>query len=300
MTDNDNPEPPVPPPSFRLERPVLPSAPVVFASPHSGRVYPESFLLSSRLDHHAVRRSEDSFVEELFACAPEFGMPLIHAEFPRAFVDANREPYELDPGMFAEPLPDWVNAASPRVAAGLGTIAKIVAGGAEIYRRPLSLDDALKRIRIYYEPYHTALAALVEETRARFGVCLLIDCHSMPSVGTPGGWTAAGNADIVLGDCHGSTCARSVVAEVERTLGDCGLNVRRNKPYAGGYTTRHYARPHLGVHTLQIEINRALYMDESTFRKNAGYARLASRLRLLIAKFGQIGIQELSPSLAAE
>ncbi len=287
-------------PSFRIERPAAQTAPVVLASPHSGRVYPASFLDASQLDRHAVRRSEDAFVEDLFAAAPDFGMPLMHAQFPRAFVDANREPYELDPAMFSEPLPDWINTASPRVAAGLGTVARIVAGGAEIYRRPLRLDDVLDRIRQHYEPYHRALGELVRETRDAFGFCLLVDCHSMPSIGAPGGWAAGGNTDIVLGDCHGSTCARSVVTMVERTLAESGLSVRRNKPYAGGYTTRHYARPHAGVHTLQIEINRALYMDEVALCKNAGFDPLADKLRRLLARLADVGGADLSPSLAAE
>ena len=247
------------------------TVPLVFASPHSGDRYPPAFIDASRLDPLGLRRSEDSFVDALFAAAPDHGAPLLRALFPRAFIDANREPYELDPSMFAEALPSYANTRSSRVAAGLGTIAKVVSSGYEIYRDKLSLAEAMGRIESYYRPYHRTLEALVETTRARFGGCVLIDCHSMPSVGGPMDPDAGhGRADFILGDCFSSSCAEFVAQTVERTLRDRGYRVVRNKPFAGGYTTRHYGRPAEGRHALQIEINRGLTWTRQTSAAMAG------------------------------
>ncbi len=283
--------------TFDVRRPDRVTTPVVFASPHSGCRYSDDFLAASVLDRRAIRRSEDAFIDDIFACATDFGAPLLHAHFPRAYVDANREPFELDPAMFSAPLPDWVNTASPRVAAGLGTVAKIVAGGAEIYAGQLDFNEVNARIRTCYEPYHQALRALIDDAVSTFGCCLLIDCHSMPSMVPAGHQT---QADIVLGDCHGTTCARDISLSAERTLTRLGLSVNRNKPYAGGFTTRNYARPLEGVQTLQIEINRALYMNEATIRPNAGYARLAEHMRILVAHLTSLDPGILAPAWAAE
>src|SRR5215831_21131274 len=164
-----------------LQRPVTRRFPLVLASPHSGSEYPADLLAASRLDPMALRRSEDSFVDELFGAAPQLGVPLLSARFPRAYVDVNREAYELDPGMFADDLPKFVNAGSPRVRMGLGTIARIVASGEEIYAKKLLFAEARRRIEQLYQPYHQALRGLVKETETQFGGCLLVDCHSMPS-----------------------------------------------------------------------------------------------------------------------
>lgn len=287
-------------PGHDILRPEKLLSPVVFASPHSGRCYPADFLEASKLDDKAIRRSEDAFVDELFASAVEFGAPLLRAHFPRAYVDVNREPYELDPDMFHAALPGWVNTTSPRVGAGLGTVAKIVAGGAEIYRGTLDFEEAVRRIETHYKPYHAALQGLIDESIDSFGRCLVIDCHSMPSMALPSANTSFGNPDIVLGDCHGSSCVREITQIAEQTLRDLGLSVQRNKPYAGGYTTRHYARHHAGVQTLQIEINRALYMDEVNICRLQGFDRLAERMRLLIARLSDAAPELLSPPLAAE
>ena len=263
--------------------PAKQSVPVVFASPHSGQNYPAAFVAASRLDPVALRRSEDAFVDELYAAAPEHGAPLLRAHFPRAYVDPNREAYELDPAMFDETLPDFVNTASPRIEAGLGTIAKVVTNGEEIYRDKLSLDEALRRIETFYRPYHRALAQLIDQTRARFGAVLLIDCHSMPSIGGPMDIDRGLNrVDVVLGDRHGAACAPEISDGVAETCEALGLRVTRNQPYAGGFTTVHYGRPEIGVHVLQIEVNRALYMDEVLIRRNDGFADLAGRLTRLI------------------
>ncbi|MDB5314784.1 MAG: N-formylglutamate amidohydrolase [Rhodospirillales bacterium] len=268
------------PQPYTLLRPSPQTMPVIFASAHSGREYPPALLAAARLDAHGLRRSEDSFVEELFGAAPEEGAPLLAARFPRVWCDVNREPWELDPTMFDGPLPHWVNSASVRVGAGLGTIARVVANGEGVYRRKLSFAEAEDRVRSAWQPYHAALSGLIAETRARFGASLLIDCHSMPAHPAHG----AAAPDIVLGDAHGTACAPRATRLFEEVLSDLGYRVRRNDPYAGGYVTRHYGRPREGQHALQIEIARSLYMDEALIERNAGFARLRRDLGTLIAK----------------
>lgn len=256
--------------------------PVVLASPHSGSHYPETFLAQSRLDATALRKSEDTFVDELLIPAARSGAPLLRALFPRAYVDVNREPFELDPRMFAGPLPPYVTTRSPRLAAGLGTIPRIVATGYEIYRDKLDFHEALNRIERCYRPYHAALHALVLETRLRHGQCILVDGHSMPSVNSSASLEPEGQLDIVLGDCHGISCAGWVTATAERVLADRGYTVARNEPYPGGFVTRHYGRPKRGVHALQIEVNRALYMDERHHRRGSFLPILARDLARVV------------------
>jgi N-formylglutamate amidohydrolase len=270
--------------SHEIISPERQTVPLVFASPHSGSDYPADFLAASRLDPVSLRRSEDSFVDELFSAAPKLGAPLIRALFPRAYVDPNREPFELDQSMFADRLPAYANTGSPRVAVGLGTIARVVANGADIYRGKLTAAEGLARIRRHYWPYHRSLQALVEQTRTAFGCCLLVDCHSMPSVGGPMDRDPGRNRmDFVLGDCHGTACAPAVTDAVERSLCDLGYRVARNAPYAGGFVTRHYGKPKAGTHCLQIEINRDLYMDETRIARGPGMSRLARDLQSMIA-----------------
>ena len=264
--------------------------PLVFSSPHSGRDYPAAFLAASKLDALAIRRSEDSFVDELFGHVPQLGAPLLRALFPRAFVDPNREPYELDPAMFTTPLPAFVNRRSPRVAAGLGTIARVVANGSEIYSGKLDFDEANERIERCYRPYHDALEDLIAHTRTMFGTCILIDCHSMPSIGGPMENDAGRRrqVDFILGDAHGRSCARTLTLLVEDKLRGMGYSVVRNTPYSGGFITRNYGRPERGVHALQIEINRALYMDETSFERAEGLASVAADMRDLAAQIAQL------------
>ncbi len=274
----------------RVQRPAMQLAPIIFSSPHSGRIYPAEFLHETRLDMATLRRSEDSFVEELFGSAPALGCPLIHATFPRTWCDVNREPWELDPAMFADPLPAYVNAASPRVGAGLGTIARVVSTGEAIYRRKLTFEEAEARIATCWRPYHEALAGLLAETLHRFGCCLLIDCHSMPSLATAP--TREPPPDVVLGDAHGTSCAPLASRRVEEALSRHGLRVRRNEPYAGGYVTRHYGRPREGVHALQIELSRSLYMDEVRIEPTAGFAGMKALLERVI---GELAAADWSP-----
>ena len=266
-----------PPPPYILIDPAEQTVPLVVASPHSGRDYAAAFIAAARLTPLDLRRSEDSFVEELFSGATRHGAPLLCAQFPRAYCDPNREAWELDPAMFADTLPDWVNTTSPRVGAGLGTIAKVVTSGESIYRTKLRFADAEERVRLCWQPYHDALAGLIERTRQRFGCCLLIDCHSMPA-----GHGRLAGPDFVLGDAHGTACTARVTGLVESVLVDSGYQVRRNDPYAGGYVTRHYGRPREHVHALQIEVARRLYMDEASLAKAAGFPVLQDRLGALI------------------
>ncbi len=274
---------------IEIMAPVAQSVPLVFSSPHSGRDYPAEFLAQSRLDPLTLRRSEDSYVDELFAAAPEHGAPLLRALFPRVFVDPNREAFELDPAMFSDPLPANANTNSPRVVAGLGSIARVVASGEEIYARKLSLAEAEARLDRYWRPYHAALEDLLAASRRRFGHVLLIDCHSMPSVGGPMERDAGDRRlDFVLGDCHGRSCAPALTDRVEAILQADGFRVERNAPYAGGYVTQHYGRPAEGVHTLQIEVNRALYMNEATYERRPGFAALQHAVGRLIEQLAQL------------
>lgn len=266
-------------PPVDIIRPERPTTPLVFSSPHSGNVYPAGFVSASRLDPLMLRRSEDAFVDELFAAAPGAGAPLVRARFPRALIDPNREPYELDPGMFDDDLPDYVNRSSPRVGAGLGTIARIVASGAEIYTGKLAFAEAEARIEQLYRPYHAALATLTDEARDRSGQVWLIDCHSMPAIGGPMDRDPGKRrVDFVLGDAFGTSCAPWLIDWTDSFLRGLGHTVTRNDPFAGGFITRHYGRPAKGCHALQIEINRRLYMDEERIERGPGFAKLVRHL----------------------
>jgi N-formylglutamate amidohydrolase len=268
-------------PPFLVTEPVQQAIPFVFNAPHAGAIYPAAFLASSRLDALALRRSEDAFVDELVEPLVALGAPLMTARFPRAYLDVNREPYELDPRMFEGRLPPFANTRSMRVAGGLGTIPRIVADGQEIYRTRLPVDEALRRIEWLYKPYHRALRTLVTRTARSFGHAVLIDCHSMPSSSISR--EDAAKADIVLGDRYGTSCAGILTDLVDVALRSRGYSVVRNKPYAGGFITEHYGEPALGRHALQIEINRSLYMDERSMAKKPGFARLTADLREVFA-----------------
>ncbi len=284
-------------PPFVVEAPPRQTAAVVFASPHSGAVYPPGFVAAARIDALTLRRSEDAFVDELFSIAPAQGAPLLKALFPRAYVDPNREPWELDPAMFADDLPDWVNTRSTRVHAGLGTIARVVANGAEIYRGKLLFPEARARIEQLYYPYHEALEGLMAQTAASFGHAVLIDCHSMPSVGGPMDRDPGKRrVDFVLGDCHGLSCHPRLTERVRAFLAAKGYAVGLNEPYAGGYCTRHYGRPAEGRHALQIEINRALYMDEAHITQSRNFPTLAAHMAELVGLIARVSTTELAPT----
>ena len=268
---------------------------MVVNSAHSGRDYPARFLAMARLDPLSIRQSEDAYIDEIFSRAPHMGAPMLRAHFPRAYLDVNREPFELDPQMFRDSLPAHCNAASPRVVAGLGTLARIVAENKPIYRDQLSLDDALMRIEGIYKPYHAALQKLLGETLDQFGVALLIDCHSMPRLSRTGDRMPP---DIVLGDRYGTTCAPAVIETAEAVFAGAGFRVARNRPYAGGHTARAYGRPQRGVHALQIEISRHLYMNETTLARHEGYELITAVANRLVAALMSLDLSA-EPDLAA-
>ncbi len=282
-------------PPFELLSPADAFGPVVYASPHSGDYYPSDFIEAARIDLATLRCSEDSHVDELFVSALEHGAPLLKACYGRAYLDPNREPWELDPAMFQTPLPAHVNTTSLRVIGGLGTIPKIVSDGVEIYRDKLAFDEAESRVRRLYYPYHQALQQLLREATDRHRFCLLVDCHSMPSIGGPMDRDAgARRADIVLGDRFSTTCAPQITELAQTVLSEAGFKVSRNVPYAGGFTTYDYGRPGNGVHTLQIEVNRAIYMDEVSYEKSAGFAEVRDRLSELVCAFSKLDRKALS------
>jgi len=283
-----------------IVEPAALASPLVLSSPHSGRVYPRSFLAASRLDPAMLRRSEDAFVDELFAGAHECGAPLVRAVFPRAFLDANREPFELDPRMFDGRLPPHANTRSLRVAAGLGTIARLVAESQEIYARRLPVETALRRIEAAYRPYHAALRRLTQRAHRTFGLSVVLDCHSMPSVVAGTGGAEKIKADFVLGDRYGTSCDPELTATVESELRRRGYSVQRNKPYAGGFITEHYGAPGSNAHALQVEINRGVYMHEATFSKLPHFATLTADLTAVVVALSETAQGLASWKAAAE
>ena len=266
-------------PPFEVVEPATYTAPLLFNSPHSGRVYPRSFLEESRLDALTLRRSEDAFVDLLLAEVAASGTAMMSAHFPRAYLDVNREPYELDPRMFEGRLPNYANTRSLRVAGGLGTLARVVSESHEIYARRLPVDEAMRRIEQLYKPYHRTLRRLLGRIHREFGVALLVDCHSMPSCGLAR--DERPRADIVLGDRYGTSCSPLIMDRADDALRALGYSVGRNKPYAGGFITEHYGNPGAGFHVIQVEINRSLYMNEQDFSLQPAFERLKSDLASL-------------------
>ena len=266
---------PRPEPPFVLIEPMRRSAPLIFASPHSGRRYPADLLANTRIGLLSLRRSEDAYVDELFAGAAAHGACVLSACVARAYVDLNRDPAELDPDMFEQRPPQAI-AGSARVQAGLGAIPRISGDGQVIYRQKLTVAEADRRMQAIHAPYHAMLGDLIAETKALFGCAVLIDCHSMPSSAR-----GAHAPDVVLGDRFGASCHPSVTALAEATLRRLGYRVARNAPFAGGHTTQTYGRPTLRAHALQIEINRALYLDERTLERTAGFTRVRADMSRL-------------------
>jgi N-formylglutamate amidohydrolase len=294
------------PGSFEILAPARWLTPMVFNSPHSGHGLPEHFRTLTSLTDHQLRASEDSHVDLLFSGCLDAGAPMMRALLSRAYLDLNREPYEFDARMFHERLPAYVNCASPRVASGLGTIPRTVGEGVLIYSAPIEFAEAINRIETAYRPYHRALGALLDEAHNATGKVLLVDCHSMPSSAvTHMRHTHSRTVDIVIGDRFGSACEAEISALVETHLQAAGLHVSRNKPYSGGFFTENHGRPRQGRHALQIEVNRALYMNEASHDPSAGFAilqsvfsALASRLSLWLKQ--QAELDDTGLAVAAE
>lgn len=284
---------------FEIWEPPAQQIPLILNSPHSGRIYPRCFVENSRLDQTGIRRSEDHFVDELFCSGVRLGAPMLAANFPRAYVDVNREPYELDPRMFDGCLPPYANTSSIRVAGGLGTIPRIVAENMEIYKHKLPVGEAMERVDLIYKPYHAALRKLIARTHAQFGTAVLIDCHSMP-----GNIRLSGSGirpDFIIGDRYGTSASSELSRLALRLLEDMGFAAVRNKPYAGGFITEHYGRPARNLHALQIEINRSLYIDEATLKKRPEFPRIISAIQHFLESFSaEIACDRQSLPFAAE
>ena len=284
-------------PPFEIVEPLQWRAPIIFNSPHSGSVYPDDFLIASRIDLPTLRRSEDSFMDELIADLSRRGFPVVRVKFPRSYVDVNREPYELDPRMFSGRLPSFANTRSMRVAGGLGTIPRVVGDGQEIYRERLAVEDALLRIETLYKPYHRALRRLINRVHQTFGAVVVVDCHSMPSIGVSR--DEPRRPDVVIGDRYGTSCAQLLPDIVEATMGRLGYSVGRNKPYAGGFITEHYGNPASGLHAIQLELNRAIYMDERRREKSPRFAQVAADFAELADALATVPLGDLGPFQAA-
>lgn len=281
---------------YELSMPDARTTSVIFASPHSGRVYPRAFLRASVLDERTIRSSEDMYVDRLFADAPAFGAPLLAATAPRAYIDLNRGADELDPAVVkGTPNP----GRNPRVASGLGVIPRVVASGRAIYRGHVSRAEAEERIARFWRPYHDRLGRLMAESHRHFGQAILIDCHSMPHEAACGiRPRGAAVPDVVLGDRFGVSAAGAVVDRIEAAFRGAGLNVVRNAPFAGAYIVGRYGCPSAGRHAVQVEIDRSLYMDEARFRPNRNFAAFRRLISGIACELAAIGLPELR--LAAE
>ena len=273
-------------PPFSVSAPAEQRVPYVFNSPHSGRIYPPSFLRSSKLDSNQIRGSEDFHVDDLFQDVVRIGAPLVKAHFPRAYLDANREPYEFDEKLFAEKLPSFSNRKSVRAACGLGTIARVVTESQEIYREKPTLEEALARVETLYRPYHECLRRLLAKTHVQFGYSVLVDCHSMPSSAVDS--SSKNKPDIIVGDRFGTSCSFYISTAITEIFKDLGFKVARNKPYAGGFITEHYGRPDRGLHAVQIEINRGLYMDEKRLILTPDFDQLRTQLAIFAERIVSI------------
>jgi N-formylglutamate amidohydrolase len=268
---------------IRLCHPQLAASGVIVACPHSGRFYPPELLSASVLDQFTLRRSEDAFVDLLFRDAPSHGALLIINEFARAYVDVNRSPGELDPKLVDDVLPSDLEANSDRVKAGLGVVPRTVGEGVQIYNRRISREEAQSRITEIHEPWHRELEECLRRTITYEGVVLLLDCHSMPS-------NAAGELsyDVVLGDRFGESCAPIIMNEAIDHLKAAGLNIGRNDPYAGGYTTRRHGMVHYRQNVLQIEINRSLYMVEGALTLRPSFAAVRKTMSEFVGHLAHV------------
>jgi N-formylglutamate amidohydrolase len=284
-------------PPFEIVEPAEWRAPIIFNSPHSGSAYPAEFLTASRIELAALRRSEDSFMDELIGGLSDRGFPTVRVNFPRSYVDVNREPYELDPRMFIGRLPSFANTRSMRVAGGLGTIPRVVGDGQEIYRERLSVDDALARIEALYKPYHRALRRLINKAHQTFGTVVVVDCHSMPSIGVSR--DEPRRPDVVIGDRYGTSCAPLLPDMIEEVMKGLGYSLGRNKPYAGGFITEHYGNPASGLHTIQLELNRAIYMDERRRERGPRFAQVTEDFVILAEALAALPLGDLGPFQAA-
>ncbi len=293
-------------PPFRTSVPKVQRLPVVLASPHSGSYYPPTFVSQSCQEKKVLRRSEDAFVDNIIERAPKAGLPTIKAVYPRSFVDLNRAGDELDPAMFEMPEDGNEQTFAPlteRTQAGYGMIPSVISQGVPIYDQKLPFDEAENRINRIYAPYHTALSQIIDETQQQFGCAYLLDCHSMPSWSVMSLSHAANydRVDVVLGDRFGKTAQPEFMMFLEKFFADQGLNVVRNHPYAGGFCTEHYGQPERQQYAVQIELNRALYMDERNHTiQRLGMKRLQNVFGHLYDALTEHFAQKIQTQTAAE
>lgn len=286
---------------YHLTLPERRTTGVVFASPHSGRMYPASFLRGSVLDDRAIRSSEDAFVDRLLDVVTDFGAPLLAAMAPRAFVDLNRAPDELDPAVVEGVT---MGAHNPRISSGLGVVPRVVAGGKAIYRGKMPRHEAEARVSAWWHPYHAQLADLMTAAKRDFGIAILIDMHSMPhealdAIAAIGARSGLRRPEVVIGDRYGTSASDEIVSRVETAFEAVGLRVVRNTPFAGAYIAQTYGRPQAESHAVQVEIDRSLYMNEREIRPNGnfdGFRRMLAGVLEEIAAIGRVHPQ----SLAAE
>ena len=283
--------------AYQLNRPNQRNTSVIFASPHSGRDYTQAFLDQVVLDETVIRSSEDAYVDQLFAFAPSFGAPFLRALAPRAFVDLNRGPDELDPALIAGLQRKPQN---PRIVSGLGVVPRVVAQGRHIYSGKIGLDEAHARIANYWRPYHDQLQTLMDESNRAYAESILIDCHSMPHEALSS--MAHQNTtlpDIVLGDRFGSSAAPAIMDQVEQAFRNVGFRVARNTPFAGAYIVQQYGHPDRGQHAIQVEVDRRIYMNEQTFARNADFDDIKAAMTSVVEQIAAIGTPE-DQKIAAE
>lgn len=283
-------------PPIEVDHPDGPLSPIVVSSPHSGRIYPPCLLATVGIGMAELRRLEDGCVDRLFASAPARGAPLLRARFARAYIDPNREAYEVEADLIRPPLPAHLKIGSLKAKAGLGVIPSRI-NGRRIYRSGLDLAEAERRIETAYRPYHRTLRRLLDRPHAEFGTVLLLDVHSMPSRTADGASAGEPPVDVALGDRYGRACAPVIVDRVAAALRRAGLRVGRNRPYAGGQITARYGRPDVGVHALQLEIRRDLFLDEPTLEPLPRLGRLARMFDHLLVDLAGV-VLDLRPEPA--
>ncbi|RRH77964.1 N-formylglutamate amidohydrolase [Falsigemmobacter faecalis] len=285
--------------AFDLYEPEKPRCGLVLSSAHSGRDYPAEFIAQSPLSARALRSSEDAFVDLLFQDAPRLGAPLLTARAPRAYVDLNRGPTELDPALIEGVKKSGLN---PRLSSGLGVIPRVVGGGRVIHPGRISREEADQRLARHWHPWHRKLAEVIAAQRDRFGQVLLLDCHSMPHDAVSHLRICEGEPpEIVLGDRHGAACAPALMSKVEGAFRTAGFRTSRNMPFAGAHITQTWGRPQTRSHAIQIEIDRSLYMEEATLTPRPEFDRIRARLAMAVGTVVQILRQGDTPrALAAE
>ena len=289
--------------SFEIIVPEKVTSPLVISSPHSGNYYPPYFFKMTNLSINELRSSEDCYIDEIFSTSSKIGAPLIKAIYSRTYIDLNREPYELDPTMFEKTLPSYINDTSNRVLSGIGTIAKYSGNQKKIYKNKLDFNEIKNRINMVYYPYHQNLKKLINNAIDKFGFCLLLDCHSMPSVGLPLNYQQK-KIDITLGDLNGASCSEIIIKNINYDFKSIGLNTTFNNPYAGGFITKNYGKPLDGVHVVQIEVNREIYVDELSFEKKPSFSNVKKMMNIMLenlSHFVKINEYNINPQkLSAE